>query len=159
MADTHTFEEMPVVDDQGDRGVCVKAAAAKAILAGLWHSKWTESRFDADQKFVLGLLHGDKDDILADINPTYLNGRKLRIQNEENKNWTEFTMKVQALTKKEFHSTWRNSKKEYLVGYQGHCLYVERVEKDGEELHCLNSHGDKNWFLKLFTSKIPGDTR
>ena len=30
------------------------------------------------------------------------------------------------------------------MGYQGHCLYVERVERDGEELHCLNSWGDKN---------------
>ena len=48
-------------------------------------------------------------------------------------------MKVKELTKKEFRSTWCNSNKEYLVGYQRHCLYVERVENVGEELHCLNS--------------------
>jgi len=53
-------------------------------------------------------------------------------------------MEVKELTKKEFLSTWHNSKKEYLVGYQGHCLYVERVKRDGGELHCLNSWGDKN---------------
>ena len=84
------------------------------------------------------------DDIVAAINPTYLHGRNLRIQNEENHKWTEFSMEVQALTKKEFLSTWSNSKKEYLVGYQRHCLYVERMEKDGKELCCLNSWGDKN---------------
>ena len=94
MGDSNTFGDLPVVDDQGDRGECVKAAASKAILAGLRHSKWTESRFDAKQDFLLELLHGDKDDILACINPTYLNGRNLRIKNEENHNWTEFIMEV-----------------------------------------------------------------
>ena len=59
---THTFGDLPVVDHQGDMPVCVKAAASKAIITGLWHSKWTNSRFDAKQDFVLGLLHGDKDD-------------------------------------------------------------------------------------------------
>ena len=145
MADRHTFGQQAVVDHQGNRNVCVKAATSKAIVAGLWHSKWTESRFDADQKFVLGLLHGDKDDKLSAINPTYLDGRNLKIQNDrkstgiwnllgfgtkkqENHEWTEFVMEVKELTKQEFLSTWHNSKKEYLVGYQGHCLYVERVE-------------------------------
>ena len=80
MGDTHTFGNLPVVDYQGDREVCVKAAASKAIVAGLWHSKWTNSRFDADQKFVHGLLHGDRDDVLASINPTYLLGRNLNTE-------------------------------------------------------------------------------
>ena len=161
MGDTHTLEQPTVVDQQGDRGVCVKAAASKAILAGLWHSKWTKSRFVADQEFVIRLLQEDKDDKLAAINPTLLHGRNLGIQNEEkctgscfllcfgtqkqeNSKWAEFVTEVKGLTKKEFLSTWHNSKKEYMVVYQGHCLYVERVEKDEEELCCLNSWGDKN---------------
>ena len=99
--------------------------------------------------------------MLAAINPTYLDGKNLKIQNEEkrtgscfllcfgtqkqeNSKWAEFVMEVKGLTKKEFLSTWHNSKSEYLVGYLGHCLYVERVEKDGEELHCLNSWADKD---------------
>jgi len=150
-----------VVDDQGDRVVCVEVATSKAILAGLWHSKWTKSRFVADQEFVIRLLQEDKDDKLAAINPTLLHGRNLGIQNEEkctgscfflcfltqkqeSSKWAEFVMEVKELTKKEFLSTWHISKKEYLVGYLGHCLYVERVEKDGEELCCLKSWGDKN---------------
>jgi len=72
-----------VVDDQGDRVVCVEVATSKAILAGLWHSKWTKSRFVADQEFVLGLLQEDKEGMLAAINPTLLHGRNLRIWNEE----------------------------------------------------------------------------
>ena len=119
MGDKNTFGREAVVDQQGDKNVCVKAAASKAIVTGLWHSKWTESRFDADQKFVHGLLHGDRDDKLAAINPTYLHGRNLWIQNEEeNHKWKEFIMEVKELTKQDFRSTWRNSNKEYLVGYQ-----------------------------------------
>ena len=74
-----SIEQPPVVDDQGDRELCVKYSASKAIVNGLWHCKWTNSRFDASQDFVLGLLHGDKDDVLAAINPTYLHGRNLHI--------------------------------------------------------------------------------
>ena len=100
MGDTHTLEHLPVVDDQDDTkwldlplsddqvdGVCVRAAASKAIVAGLWHSKWTESRLDADQEVVLGLLHRHKNDnqcgnnLYLATNPTYLHGRHLRIQN------------------------------------------------------------------------------
>ena len=79
-----SVEQLYVVDahDQGDRGVYVRAAASKAIVTGLWHSKWTKSRFVADQELVLGLLQADKDDILASINPTYLHGRNLKIQNK-----------------------------------------------------------------------------
>ena len=69
MANKNTFGREAVVDDQGDSDLCVKAAASKAIVNGLWHCKWTKSKFDADQNFVFGLLNGDKVDKLEKNQP------------------------------------------------------------------------------------------
>ena len=134
---------IPIVDNQGDREVCVKAATSKAVVAGLEYCKWTGYRFDANQQFILGSLHGDKLDILSSINPCQLNGRYLKIKDEETQKWSEFLLEIIAMTKAEFGVTWNCKSKEFLVGYQGHCLYVEEIDLDGKRLLCLNSWGDK----------------
>ena len=90
----------------------MKAATSKAVVAGLEYSKWTPARFDANQDFVLGALHGDKDDILKEINPCILSGRKLRIKNGVDHQWSEFKLCITAVTLAEFRETWSNSNKE-----------------------------------------------
>jgi len=146
LLENETLAAPPKVDNQGNKEVCVKAAASKAVVGGLWSGKWTNSNFDADQAYVAGLLHGDSEDSLISINPCSLDGRVLKIQDkEENNNWTEFILKIEKLEKLEFLSTWKLTKnKEYLVGRNKHCYYVEEIKEHGEKLSCLNSWGDEN---------------
>ena len=48
------LSEQPWVNNQGDKGICVRAALCKPIVAGLEKKKWIADRFDAGQEFVLG---------------------------------------------------------------------------------------------------------
>jgi len=157
MPDRDVLSEQPWVNNQGDKGICVRAALCKPIVAGLEKKKWIEYRFDAGQEFVLGLLMGDRDDTYEASDPCDLNRRVLRIKNRLDNKWTTFRMEVISMTKDWFRQTWRDSNKEYLVGHKGHCYYVEEVKNDGELLCCLNSWGKKDPTPEKETKEIADD--
>ena len=69
----------------------------------------------------------------------------LKLQNGIDNEWTEFGLVITMVSKEEFRATWSDNTKEYLIGIDtdtgSHCLYVEKIEMNGELLACLNSWG------------------
>ena len=91
----------------------------------------------------------DDDDGLEMINPTDLNNKKLKLQNMVDKKWSEFLLTVEELDEKYFLSSLVDKSKEFVLGIEGHLLYIEHIEDDGKTLCCINSYGDDDRFQDM----------
>merc|ERR1711892_894245 len=130
---------------------------SKAITAGLEYAKWTTFTFDVSQDLVLGVLVGTSGNLMK-CNPTKLDGKKINLLDKKNSKWSEFVLAITEMTKDEFLRTCTDQTKEYLVGKDNHMLYVEKVEKGGQMLLCMNSGGENSMLNRprprVFTQSV-----
>ena len=75
-------------------------------------------------------------------NPTEFNDFELNFQNMVDSKWSKFTLTVEHMDEATFLASLKDKTKEFIVGVNGHMLYVEKVEDNGKTLVCLNSHGE-----------------
>ena len=96
------------------------------------------------------------------MNPTEFDGINLKLQDKNNYNkWSEFQLTVDEMPKNLFKNGLvdKTSEHEYLVGYEKHMLYVEKMEDGGKILSCMNSAGKYGDRLNLpkptiFTDRV-----
>ena len=96
------------------------------------------------------------------MNPTEFDGINLKLQDKNNYNkWSEFQLTVDEMPKNLFKNGQvdKTSEHEYLVGYENHMLYVEKMEDGGKILSCMNSAGKYGDRLNLpkptiFTDRV-----
>ena len=83
---------------------------------------------------------------LTAINPMEFDNMHLPLKNNSDNTWSEFSLDITEMTKREFQRSLRDKTYEFIIGCNGHAMYVEKINSDGDLLYCINSageHGDQ----------------
>ena len=64
---------------------------------------------------------------------------------DNNKEWWDTTIFITEIFKHEMETELRNNMEsyEYVMGAQGHCMYVHKYDPKENGVECINSYGDE----------------
>ena len=99
----------------------------------------------------------NKIDTFATTNPMDFHNIHLKLQNESDHTWSEFTLNITEMTKRRFQNSLRDKTYEFIIGVDQHALYVEKVNTDGDLIYCINSAGEHGDPMNKPRPRIPTD--
>ena len=162
------FGEAPRPDNQGRLALCVRSGISKCAVGQFWKKKAVKGkRIDIKQDSVMHALVNIHKVRFLSIFLTFLlflcstfklikqDGKTKRVPDfhlkdfmakDENAEWWDTTIFITEILEHEMETELRNNMDsyEYVMGAQGHCMYVHKYDPEENRVVCINSYGDKD---------------